>query len=154
MHLITLTALRRLISGVDITPGIIRQEFFFFISLQALQFMYISLQPAIYDNSLQLCICHYTFSFQIVFILLHPSISQRTRFRCADPTSTCDCVNLGVVVFPNSIAKCLLCPTHLRPAPSTHSPSRLLCREGRTLGPPGFGQGSANNLSLHPGPSK
>lgn len=30
MHLITLSALRRLISGVDITPGIIRQEFFFF----------------------------------------------------------------------------------------------------------------------------
>lgn len=30
MHLITLSALRRLISGVDITPGIIRQEYFFF----------------------------------------------------------------------------------------------------------------------------
>ena len=30
MHLITRSALRPLISGVDITPSIIRQEFFFF----------------------------------------------------------------------------------------------------------------------------
>ena len=81
MHLITRSALRPLISGVDITPSIIRQEFFFF--------------PFHYKPC-DLCSSHYNqpfktipfscvfliipFHFRFVFILLHPSIIQGTHY--------------------------------------------------------------------------
>lgn len=150
-----LSALRRLISGVDITPSIIRQEFFF-------SFHY---KP---DN---LCTSHYNqpfktipfscvhliipFHFQIFFfILLHPSIIQSTHIRYVVFSSTCSFVNFWVVVPPMvlqhfydiRLMEGQLCPPAGLPW--------LLCSQGRTLDFPGFG-GDPGNTRLHTqGPSK
>lgn len=62
MHLITLRALRRLISGVDIAPGMIRQEYFFhFITSLAIYVHLITIShlrqfPPVADMSLYLFI--------------------------------------------------------------------------------------------------
>ena len=42
----------------------------------------------------------YLFIFRFFFILLHPSIIQRTHFRCADLPPTCYFVNFWVVLPP------------------------------------------------------
>ena len=163
-HLITLfkimcisllSALRRLISGVDITPSIIRQEFFF-------SFHY---KP---DN---LCTSHYNqpfktipfscvhliipFHFQIFFfILLHPSIIQGTHIRYVVCSSTCSFVNFWVVVPPMvlqhfydiRLMEGQLCPPAGLPW--------LLCSEGRTLDSPGFGGDSGTTRPHTQGPAK
>lgn len=150
-----LSALRRLISGVDITPSIIRQEFFF-------SFHY---KP---DN---LCTSHYNqpfktipfscvhliipFHFQIFFfILLHPSIIQGTHIRYVVCSSTCSFVNFWVVVPPMvlqhfydiRLMEGQLCPPAGLPW--------LLCSEERTLDSPGFRGDSGTTCPHTQGPAK
>lgn len=69
------------------------------------------------------------FHFRFFFIVLHPSIIQRTHLRCTYLTSTCYFMNFGVISFPHSIAKFLLYQTHLKPTLFTCGPPMLLCRD-------------------------
>lgn len=156
MHLITLSVVRRLISGVDITPSIIRQEYFF----------------SFHYKPYNLCTSHYNqpfktipfscvyliipFHFQIFFfILLHPSIIQRTHVRCAHLTSTCYFVNFRVVVSPIVLQNFHypdLIKGWLRPPVCLPG---CFAGRGRAPGPPAFGPDSANRCPSHThGPSK
>ena len=96
-----LSALRRLISGVDITPSISRQELFFhFITSLTIYVHLITIShlrqfPSVVYISLYLFIFRFFFS-----ILLHPSIIQSTHIRCVVFSSTCSFVHFWVVVPP------------------------------------------------------
>lgn len=145
MHLITLSTVRRLISGVDITPSIIRQEFFF----------------SFHYKPYNLCTSHYNqpfktipfscvyliipFHFQIFFHLITPKhYSEKSHQVCISHIHLLFCEFQGGG-FPHSIAKFSLQGTHLRMAPPTAGLPCSSAGWGKALGSPGFSQDSANS---------
>lgn len=143
MHLITLRALRRLISGVDIAPGMIRQEYFFhFITSLAIYVHLITIShlrqfPPVADMSLYLFISDF-------FHLITPKHSSENSLQvCVAHVHLLFCGFWGGG-FPHTTAKMLLYTTHRRPAPSNHGLPGSSAGKGRTRSP-GFGQGSASN---------
>lgn len=129
MHLITLSALRQLISGVDITPSIIRQVYFFHFITSLTIYVHLITISHLRQFPSVVYISLYLFISDFFFIVLHPSIIQRTHLRCTYLTSTCYFMNFGVISFPHSIAKFLLYQTHLKPTLFTCGPPMLLCRD-------------------------
>lgn len=137
MHLIILSALRRLISSVDITPSIIRQEYFF-----SFHYKPYNLCTSHYNQPLKTIpfscvylIIPFHFSFFFFHLITPKHYSENSLQVCLSHIHLLFC-EFWDGCFPHSIAKFLLYQIHWKPTLSTSEPPILLCRERKNTGFP------------------
>lgn len=127
MHLITLRALRRLISGVDIAPGMIRQEYFFFhfitslaIYVHLITISHLRQFPPVADMSLYLFISDF-------FHLITPKHSSENSLQvCVAHVRLLFC-GLGGRGAPPYYGKNVIIPNSSKARSVQPRPPRLLC---------------------------